>query len=179
MVTKIFFHILECSRRNGVWHNETLECLVYKNIDFMCLKVTKNNNTWVLENKFGCGIFTSDWAPANYSIVKPNINTRYNLPIETVIRSANDPYIIAAKITDGSFNFTYPDRYLYYSSGFACFAVAFILLILMILPLFKCLEQRKKMGSYVTVQDPSTRSSLRATSQAPTSSQSSGHYPQY
>lgn len=98
----------ECSSYGGLWDAEKRECWGTYVLTEYCIKFADNNGAWTPSREpgdgFGCGI-SHNWDTQTYAHINPGTANHYDYSGDFTIRSAHDPYIVAAHLTGGSLNF--------------------------------------------------------------------------
>jgi len=111
-----------CANYNGIWNTATQLCALAQYVSIYCVKL-QYNNIWSLDMEnggYGCDLTQANFGNSNYpygstawttalqytSINMPNSGSNVTLPAATlIVRHARDPYIEAALVTGGSYNF--------------------------------------------------------------------------
>jgi len=97
-----------CHNKGGDWDSGVDLCYVEQQLSSFCTKVSLNGNSaWIPDTTYGgigCNPLNS-WYPENYQYHSYTSDWAYFDTCYTTIRSAHDPYVAAAYLTDGTYNF--------------------------------------------------------------------------
>jgi len=100
----------ECTTYGGTWDGQ--DCKGVFVLTDYCIKFDfdKDKKAWGPSrdpgNGFGCGVYNDDWDTQQFAHINPSSYPHiYPYSGNFTIRSARDPYIVAAKLTSGSLNF--------------------------------------------------------------------------
>jgi len=95
----------ECQRK-GFWDDDQNYCKIYEKITQFCVKLRTTEDGWAISSiggNMGCGL-NQNWQAETYAPVYLDPEM-YSGTFDITIRHLMDPYISAAVITDGTFNF--------------------------------------------------------------------------
>jgi len=109
-----------CQSNLGVWDAGTQVCNLTAIVTQLCVKVS---GSWQLDSTFGGNgcqpsnavetptytatfPYNGAWPIEKYKLyLPPNIGQVVTLPVEMIVRHADDPFVVAGSITDGSYYF--------------------------------------------------------------------------
>jgi len=97
----------ECTNQGGVWDFVKQTCTTIEVLDGFCLKLANSSGSWEKAadyGGYGCGA-KNDWNTQSYVKVNPTKTPTVTFSGTITVRSLYDPYVYAAHLTDGSYNF--------------------------------------------------------------------------
>jgi len=95
----------DCRDNGGIWNPSTQQCNINKVISNLCMKALGKGSTWAdsdLYGGIGCGA-DNYWNASTYVVVATVPVGNLTFPGNFTLRSIYDPYIVAAYLTQGTF----------------------------------------------------------------------------
>jgi len=135
-----------CTEKMGSWDPNLKHCSIFHALSFFCAKVAENGSDWEISDLYGgygCGA-DNYWNTSNYSVVFPS-SSNFSFSGNIILRSVNDPYILAAHLTEGKFVFslsTVPKEA--NAGGFLSFVGFSLVFVMVVVVLAACLHERQK-----------------------------------
>eukprot|EP00026_Physarum_polycephalum_P010261 Phypoly_transcript_10418.p1 GENE.Phypoly_transcript_10418~~Phypoly_transcript_10418.p1 ORF type:complete len:306 (+),score=18.92 Phypoly_transcript_10418:363-1280(+) len=97
----------ECTSYGATWDGS--KCWGTYVLTEFCIKFDEDKGVWGPSRDpgggYGCGLDGDDWHTQSFAHVNPSSYRLYDFSGNFTVRSARDPYIVAAKLTGGSLNF--------------------------------------------------------------------------